>query len=179
MGFLRPQIDSDFRARLSAPGFLDCTDWEECNSLESAIRYLADTFGDSFDSEDWLELAEYDQRLADFFEGYFLALGFTATDYDGNQLFPCSGEFTDYYDSEDIRKKIDDSDLPNYFSEAFDFFCRATDSDSCDDCLDWAAFGANFHYSRNGHGTGFFDSDLKNRDYLQNLAKNFGELELN
>jgi hypothetical protein len=179
MSIMRPQIDSDYRARLSAPGYLDCTDWVDCETLQGALDYLADTFGDSFDRQDWLDLAEYDQRLADYLEGYFLAVGFTSTDYHGEPIFPCSGEFSDYYDGADIRAKIDGSQIGDFFSSAFDFFSTVINSDSAQDCTDWRVFGANFHYSRNGHGTGFFDSELKNRDYLQDLAKKFGELELN
>jgi len=33
-----------YGARLTAPGYLDCTDWEICDSVDEAREYLADTY---------------------------------------------------------------------------------------------------------------------------------------
>lgn len=178
MSFLRPQIDENNRARLSAPGYLDCTDWVDCGGTLEAIKYLADTYGDEFDNRDWEELIGYDSDLVDYLNGYFLAVGFTATDYNGNPLFPCQGEFLDYYDTFDILKKIPESELSDFYGSAIEFYIESVESGFFDDSTDWGLVGHNFHLSRNGHGSGFFDSDFNRRDELQKLSKKFGELEL-
>lgn len=178
MAFLRPQIDDDNRARLSAPGYLDCTDWVECENTLEAIKYLADTFGDSFDNSDWERLIGYDFNLVDFLDGYFLAVGFTATDCEGEALFPCRGEFSDYYDTFDILKKIPESELADFYCSAIGFYVKVSQSGLLDDSTDWALAGHNFHLSRNGHGSGFFDSDFKNSEELQKMSEQFGGLEL-
>lgn len=35
-----------FGARLSAPGFLDCTEWSVFKTVEEAEKYLEETYGD-------------------------------------------------------------------------------------------------------------------------------------
>ena len=41
-----------FGARLSAPGYMDCTDWSVYGSLEEAQRELAEMFGDDDDNSE-------------------------------------------------------------------------------------------------------------------------------
>lgn len=47
--FMRPEVEKrrrGFRARLSAPGYLDCTDWGRCFPTEAeALRDLCETHG--------------------------------------------------------------------------------------------------------------------------------------
>jgi hypothetical protein len=38
-------------ARLSAPGYMDCTDWTVCDSRAAAEEYLKETYGDDDDEE--------------------------------------------------------------------------------------------------------------------------------
>jgi hypothetical protein len=39
-------------ARLSAPGYLDCTDWVACETEDAAKDYLAETYGDDLDEDE-------------------------------------------------------------------------------------------------------------------------------
>ena len=41
-----------FLARLSAPGYMDCTDWTAHDTEDEARAYLAETFGDDDDDDD-------------------------------------------------------------------------------------------------------------------------------
>lgn len=45
------QIDG-FGARLSAPGYLDCTDWTVFPTLEEAEAHLVEMYDDGFDDDD-------------------------------------------------------------------------------------------------------------------------------
>lgn len=38
--------------RLSAPGYMDCTDWTPCESEEDALEQIAELYGDDDDSGD-------------------------------------------------------------------------------------------------------------------------------
>jgi hypothetical protein len=44
----RPTLQTAFLARLSAPGYMDCTDWASFESAEEAAQYLLDTYADEF-----------------------------------------------------------------------------------------------------------------------------------
>jgi hypothetical protein len=41
-----PELKSGFIARLSAPGYMDCTDWSSHDTAEEAAQYLIDQYGD-------------------------------------------------------------------------------------------------------------------------------------
>lgn len=43
---------SGYGARLSAPGYMDCTGWVVCDSEEEAEEYLRDTYGNEEDEEE-------------------------------------------------------------------------------------------------------------------------------
>lgn len=43
---------SGFGARLSAPGYMDCTDWTVFSTRQEAEQYLVDTYGDDIDTND-------------------------------------------------------------------------------------------------------------------------------
>jgi hypothetical protein len=45
------RVVDGYGARLSAPGYLDCTEWTVFDTEEEAEKYLLDTFGDD-DSEE-------------------------------------------------------------------------------------------------------------------------------
>jgi len=55
-----------YGARLSAPGYLDCTDWTVCDTEEEARETLRELFGDDDDDDDDDddESAEYDDFLS-------------------------------------------------------------------------------------------------------------------
>jgi hypothetical protein len=46
------QITTGFGARLSAPGYMDCTDWAVFDTAEEAQAYLDETYGDEDEDED-------------------------------------------------------------------------------------------------------------------------------
>jgi hypothetical protein len=183
MSFMRPEIKesekgSGYCWRLSAPGYLDCTDWTRSKSLLGAIVDCADQEGESFDLSDWKELLSYDCDLESFCQAYLLAVGFTATSSEGEPLFPCQGEFSDSYDWQEIAETIDQQELNSFIGSAVDFYFRAKSQKLIEPKEDLDRLGANFHFSRNGHGTGFWDSDHKHKQKLQELAKTYGEQEL-
>lgn len=41
-----------YGARLSAPGYMDCTDWCVFDSHEAAVEYLEETYGDETEDSD-------------------------------------------------------------------------------------------------------------------------------
>jgi hypothetical protein len=43
--------ESGWLARMSAPGYLDCTDWTAHNTEAEALAYLAEMYGDDTDEE--------------------------------------------------------------------------------------------------------------------------------
>lgn len=45
-------IRSGYGARLSAPGYLDATDWTVFDTQDEAEQYLVDTYGDDVEIED-------------------------------------------------------------------------------------------------------------------------------
>lgn len=52
-----PEVESGWLWRLSAPGYMDCTDWCRADSREEAIRECLETFGtnDGGEPEEWEE----------------------------------------------------------------------------------------------------------------------------
>lgn len=47
-----------FGARLSAPGYMDCTDWVVFNTEKDAAEYLLETYGDGLDADEIESLEE-------------------------------------------------------------------------------------------------------------------------
>lgn len=45
------QSEYGWIARMSAPGYMDCTDWTAHKTWGAASRYLSDTYGDEEDSD--------------------------------------------------------------------------------------------------------------------------------
>lgn len=46
------QVHEGFIARLSAPGYMDCTEWAGFDTAEEAARYLIDTYGEDFPDDE-------------------------------------------------------------------------------------------------------------------------------
>ena len=46
------ELKTGWLARLSAPGYMDCTDWTAHETEDEAYEYLAETFGDDEDDDD-------------------------------------------------------------------------------------------------------------------------------
>lgn len=122
------------------------------------------------------------EAFPEFWQGYIEALAFTASDGtdEGNNPFdPGPGEFTENVPLERIVEVLNQLDL-------------AEQTELATDCLDFLSTalpligdnlhsaGSDFHFSRNGHGAGFFDSDQYdgNEQELQSMAETYGTLEL-
>lgn len=51
-----PEIESGWLWRLSAPGYMDCTDWCRADTREEAIRECLEMYGNAFgEPEEWEE----------------------------------------------------------------------------------------------------------------------------
>lgn len=46
------EVSTGYIARLSAPGYLDCTDWSVFDTEDEAREYLRDTYGDDESDDD-------------------------------------------------------------------------------------------------------------------------------
>lgn len=182
-----------YRWRLSASGYLDCTEWSVADSLVEAIDDCLGMYGDEFDDDDYATIASYLDELCDsfdwqeFVDGYLLALGFTATSDDGeNTLFPCQGSFEDCYSADDVKDRMQESDYLTLLSDCIGFLTQSIEliaslpDAGWKQSIDWQQIGSDFHYTRNGHGTGFWDRGYPNDigDKLTELSKPFGTFEM-
>ena len=59
--------------RLSAPGYLDCTEWNAAETIESAVADCLGLFGDTFDLGDYEILASELTGFDEFWTGYLEA----------------------------------------------------------------------------------------------------------
>lgn len=159
-----PETQSWF-ARLSASGYLDCTDWIGPFDTEiQAILALWEENGDSVDNVE--DVCEYFPQFADFWLGYTQALAFTShvdsEDGQGGSLFAGQGEFDDNwpecYDN-DYGDKLTDSEREELLNDAVEFFVDNLADFVNDEVNDAKHAGRDFHFTRNGHGCGFWDGD--------------------
>ena len=112
----------------------------------------------------------------DFLKGYILAVGFTASDEDGENYFGAgSGEFTNYVGVDEIVEVIGDESMNKLLSDVLAFL--QSSAGLLDGC-DMNDAGSNFHYTRNHHGVGFWDGDWEHGDKLTELAHGYGSFEL-
>lgn len=168
--------------RLSAPGYLDATEWSAADSLQEAIGDCLGMYGDSFDESDLRELGSYLDGFDDFVDEYVLAIGFTAhaitedsDEYDS--AFPCRGDFGDCYAAEDVWEHIDDESRVSVLQDCLSFWNDASELCGAKKAGD---AGSDFHLTRNGHGAGFWDGDWPDDlgRKLTALAKPYGTCEL-
>lgn len=128
----------------------------------------------------WLSEKPLDRRK--LFYGYTQALGFTARDEaDDEPLFPGPGEFNDNWDVwGEIHGLISDEALATIVADLEDFEKWATTLIENDNVSagDWHQAGVDLHYTRNGHGSGFWDGDWSNGAELTRFAKAFGSFEM-
>jgi hypothetical protein len=112
----------------------------------------------------------------DFLKGYILGVGFTSQNTEGENWFGAgSGEFSDYVSVEEIVEAIGYESMHQLLTEVLAFLKSA--HHLLIDC-DMEDAGSNFHYTRNGHGCGFWDGDWpEHGDKLTELSKPFGEFE--
>lgn len=181
-----------YKWRLSAPGFLDCTDWSFAESLHEAISDCLGMHGDGFDENDYRDIASHLDGFDEFFKGYLLGLAFTGRHYENEDGEPDSlfGEpgcdIADCVDVEyDIWQHLEESDRVDILADCVGFFIQASavmGDDNCGDSWtdeDYNSLGSDFHLTRNGHGAGFWDGGWPEiGDKLTSLAEPFGTLEI-
>ena len=121
-----------------------------------------------------------------FFDAYVQAIGFTAHEYHADDLcnpdalFACSGEFGDSWNVwDEIADIIDVDSLESIAVDALEFY-NAMGIDEWEDCEDVERAGYDFHFTRNGHGCGFWDGDWNepHATELTEFAETFGTMEL-
>ena len=123
------------------------------------------------------------------FKGYMQAVGFTSqaegepdAPYE-DSLFEGSGDFDSNWDVwSEIQDHISDEDLQTIMDDLAAFHESATglveeDVHSWPSC--WDRAGNDFHFTRNGHGCGFWDGDWEEHGQaLTDLSKPFSTLEM-
>ncbi len=131
---------------------------------------------------------EYHTGITDFLCGYFQGLGFTALDVDGDPLFPCVGEFSDHWEIlDELWDRLPESRILELVDSIEGFLKSVQDASTRE--IDYLAellnrpkeAGTDFHYTRNGHGAGFWDGDWKENnvgDVVTPLCKLVGGCEL-
>lgn len=120
-----------------------------------------------------------------FWRGYVTAVGFTATIDDENgscdSAFPCVGEFSETYREDDILKVLSGSGRRELRHDALEFYREVCERfDTTDWSMDdWESCGTDFHFTRNGHGAGFWDGDWgEDGKVLAEMSKPYGPLEI-
>lgn len=128
-------------------------------------------------------------QFPEFWRGYLSALMFTAyvdDDGCGDSLFDCSpgGRFEDDYpDPESTLVNFTDitaRELAELYNDAIAFYLDEIHGQDYPDSIVFSA-GSDFHFTRNGHGVGFWDRPdryLDNTDRLTQASKAYGTLEL-
>lgn len=168
--------------RLSAPGYLDCTDWTPAQSLLEAISDCLGMYGDDMDLEDLEAIASELDGFQSFRDDYLMGLAFTAQRQETESSEPQplfsnpGGDIADVVDVDnDVWANLSDeqkisvtSDCLNFLIEAMPYMADVAMGDA----------GSDFHLSRNGHGAGFFDRPYTHAKKLQEIARGYGECEL-
>jgi len=125
------------------------------------------------------ELSEIEGGI-DFLKEYLLAIGFTASDDDGESPFDVGpGEISNYIDWTDVWDRLNEQERVEVLTDSVGFL-RDSKGLVPEDEIEHAA--RDFHFTRNGHGCGFWDGDW---DYLGDdvveklcsIAKSYGSLE--
>ena len=117
----------------------------------------------------------------DFFGGLCSAMCFTAhvDNEDGDTLFPCHGEFTSCYDGRaECERLLSADELAELRKDCAGFLSLLKGAAYDEVCKDAEQAGTDFHFTRNGHGAGFWDGEWENGDELTKWAESFGSCEL-
>lgn len=124
---------------------------------------------------------ELHERFMDFWRGYTQAVGFTASvddeDGQGEALFEGSGDFDSNYPDawDDYAPHLTAAERDEMLVDCACFFMEAKDMIDGDDCK----AGTDFHFTRCGHGCGYWDGDWDEYgDELTAMSKPYGSLEL-
>lgn len=169
--------ETKFKWRLSAPGYMDCTDWSVADDIFEAIRDCLGMYGDSFDEDDFRDLGSYVTGFDDFLDGYVLGLCFTAQFEDGESSFGEPGcDIADCVDIDEIWERISEDERVTILADCIGFVS------DCGELLEPLAMhdaGSDFHLTRNRHGAGFWDGDWGDiGDELTELARPYGTREM-
>lgn len=163
--------------RLSAPGYMDCTDWAPAKDVIDAVDQMMSIHGDEFDLDDLKIVGSFMAGFDDFLKGYLLGLAFTASDAEGEPLFHHPGQdITDCIDPiTEVFDKLSDEDKITVLYDCAHFLAQATSMIGGNAI----AAGSDFHLTRNGHGAGFWDGDWPvHGKKLTDLSNTFGSREL-
>jgi hypothetical protein len=167
--------------RLSAPGYLDCTDWADADTLLDAVKDCLSVHGDGFDEQDYRDLAAHLEGFDDFLEGYLLGLAFTGHRYATEDSEPeplysnPDGQIADVVDTNELFDNLSDKDRLTVLGDCLDFLA------SCHNLIFemYHDAGNYFHLTRNRHGAGFWDDDWPtNGDKLTELSHSYSTSEL-
>lgn len=182
--------------RLSAPGYLDCTDWQVEPTIREAAMACLSEHGDSLDDDDLMRIGGEFPGFCDSWSGYLLAMAFTArgSDEDGNDTgnpFDFGqGPIEDQISPDEVLSTLNgwvgEERVTQLLAEFLDFFLAAMGEVSDPerntmDLEDWQRFGSDFHYTRNGHGVGFWDDSRWEQETgrrLTTLSKPYGSCSI-
>jgi hypothetical protein len=128
--------------------------------------------------------------LATMIDSYLVTLAFTGSDESdpdgcgGEPIFDGLGgcNFSDYVSADDVRELLSPEQLKSVVDDCTDFYNACVEKYG-DDCIDWPwdRIGGDFHFTRNGHGVGFWEHDYLEgeiSDFLDKLARPYGTCEL-
>lgn len=127
------------------------------------------------------------ENEASFFHGYVQAMGFTGRtvgDPDASNdkpAFSGSGDFDSNWNVwDEIKDHIDNDDVRQIIEDVKSFCESAGELIDSDELMsgNFEQAGTDFHFTRNGHGAGFWDGDWSNGDKLTELSKPYGSKEL-
>ena len=179
------ETKSGHKCRLSASGFLDASDWFSYRKKSPSMALYE--FWDDMGLNDDQLFEALPVEFEDFLEGYFQAMGFTASDENGEPLFKCQGEWSNTYSTADVVEVIDETNLKKLVMDCADFFLQSYNmlerwnEEQDDEAFESA--GRDFHFTRNSHGGGFWDGDWDNDnleygDALTLLCRKYKPAEL-
>ena len=175
-------IANGYLWRLSAPGYMDCTDWAPGESIADCVSGLLGMFGDDMDWSDFQTLGDALEGFDGFWHGYLCGLAFTGhiaaggeTDCDEPLYSNPGGDIRDVLDVDEFERNIAIDERCALYHDCLSFFLSAMPyiGDSFDDA------GSDFHFTRNGHGAGFWGGDWpEHGDKLTELSKPYGCCEI-
>lgn len=171
-------------ARLSAPGYMDCTEWTAYDSEHEALIALCEENDFEFET-----LRELFSCLDDFVAGYWQGTGFanarleTAEDESNDTpLFGGSGDFDENWNVlDEISELLSDEDRDSVNSDCAGMYldCLKILGRDFHDADEASRAGSDFALSRNGHGSGYFDGSYDGHEQeLQRAAKVYGTRQM-
>lgn len=116
----------------------------------------------------------------EFLNEYLLAIGFTASDEDGDSPFDVGpGEISNYIDWTDVWDVLDEQERIEVLTDTLGFL---RDTEGLIAPYNYEHAARDFHFTRNGHGCGFWDGDWDGLgqdvvDKLCAISKSYGTLE--